>query len=1324
MVEANHIEPVEEDYSEIKISKKEEKKILDLAADTKLFPKLISSIAPSIYGYEELKEALLLQLVGGVRKTKEDGTRIRGDMHILLVGDPGSGKCVSENTKIILEDGEIISIKSFNNNKFSQNTSSNMKVLSINENGLNFASRPTRFWKRKSPRYLLKIVTNTGNELVITKEHPLFTTNNGLIFAKKAQEYRVGDFIALPSKIDVKGSLQTITTNVSPSRSNNKVKYKIKKMFDAEFARLFGYLVGDGYVRFRKTTGIISFTNNNKKLLNDFENLIKKVFNLKVSKRKKQDSNSYEYYISSIELVRILEKIDPNIVKSSGNMNIGKIICKSPNYILKEFLKSLFDCEGYVNKDKKEIEFSSKSKELAYDIKYILLRFGIISQISSALKYAANTKKKTKRTYYRLRIGGEDSIKFYEKIGFVSKEKQTQLRLKSKEKRLNTNINIIPNLKNLLLTLRKKYRLTQFDFPIKRSTYQHYEKGDRSPSYAKLKEICKKYNQLKVKDPLIEILNQISKADVFWDKIKSIETIKSKEEYVYDLEIKDVHNFVANGVMVHNSQLLKRISIVAPKARYVGGKGASGAGLTATVVRDEFLRGWALEAGALVLTNKGICCTTEDTEFITEDHKKITFKELFDKTNKKFLYPKFKVFALNKENNKIELFKIKRAFKIRNDKPICQIKTRTGRKIKLTEDNEVLTIRNSEEKWVRIKDIKKGEYIAVPSRYSLEGKEGYTKTFSYICGLIASDGSIKINNKNAQTSFYNTDRQLINIYKKCLDKTGINHNTHITKSGRKSIINGKEIVSKKKLFKVYNCRKNFAKRIIDFGIPNGNKSIKKQLGKRIFAYSNKTISSLMRGVFDGDGSIRKNPYEITITTGIKENALLFQSILLRLGIISSVKKSTNSWHCDIRGVDECLKFFYLVGSSHPLKFNKLSEIQTKEVKDRLNILPNHQEFFKQIIKDYRGQLGKKVYKYIWNYAKKGVQPSKNKLKKLNRLIQDEVLEKKINDDILWDKIISIKKTNEEYVYDFTMEDTNNFVANDIIMHNCIDELDKMTSEDRDAMHEALEQQTVSISKANIQATLRSETTVLAAANPKFGRFDPYEMIAKQIDLPSTLINRFDLIFPIRDLPDKDRDEKMAKFILNLHQSDISQESEIPTEFLRKYLSYSKQKIFPKLTDSALEEIKEFFVKMRNAGVTEGEIRAIPVSARQLEALVRLAEASARLRLSDKVLKKDARRAIDLLKYCLNMIGIDPETGKIDIDVITTGISSSERSHISQIREIILNLEETIGKVIPLSDIIAEAKEKNLDESRVEEIVERLKRSGDIFEPKRNFIQRI
>jgi replicative DNA helicase Mcm len=148
----------------------------------------------------------------------------------------------------------------------------------------------------------------------------------------------------------------------------------------------------------------------------------------------------------------------------------------------------------------------------------------------------------------------------------------------------------------------------------------------------------------------------------------------------------------------------------------------------------------------------------------------------------------------------------------------------------------------------------------------------------------------------------------------------------------------------------------------------------------------------------------------------------------------------------------------------------------------------------------------------------------------------------------------------------------------------IDELDKMSKEDTSAMHEALEQQTVTISKANIQATLRSETTVLAAANPKFGRFDPYELLAKQIDLPTTLINRFDLIFPIKDMPSVEKDDKMASFILTLHQQgNVSAAVEIPTTLIKKYVAYARQKVFPKLTESAMEEIKEYYVKIRNSG---------------------------------------------------------------------------------------------------------------------------------------------
>jgi len=289
---------------------------------------------------------------------------------------------------------------------------------------------------------------------------------------------------------------------------------------------------------------------------------------------------------------------------------------------------------------------------------------------------------------------------------------------------------------------------------------------------------------------------------------------------------------------------------------------------------------------------------------------------------------------------------------------------------------------------------------------------------------------------------------------------------------------------------------------------------------------------------------------------------------------------------------------------------------------------------------------------------------------------------------------------------------------------CIDELDKMSDEDRSAMHEALEQQTVTISKANIQATLRSETTVLAAANPKFGRFDPYEMLAKQIDLPSTLINRFDLIFPVRDLPDKHNDEQLANFLLKLHQNEVVETPDVDPAFIRKYISYARTRIKPKLTDEALEEIKEYYVKMRGSGSGEG-IQAIPISPRQLEALVRLSEASAKTRLSNVVEKEDAKVAIDIVYYCLSQIGMDPDTGKIDVDRFSGGITAKQRGGIHLVKEVVTELSAALGEgPIPIEDLVRECELKGVPEKEVEEILEKLKRSGDLYSPKQGFISKI
>lgn len=292
---------------------------------------------------------------------------------------------------------------------------------------------------------------------------------------------------------------------------------------------------------------------------------------------------------------------------------------------------------------------------------------------------------------------------------------------------------------------------------------------------------------------------------------------------------------------------------------------------------------------------------------------------------------------------------------------------------------------------------------------------------------------------------------------------------------------------------------------------------------------------------------------------------------------------------------------------------------------------------------------------------------------------------------------------------------------------CIDELDKMSNDDRSAMHEAMEQQTISISKANIHATLLAKTTILAAANPKLGRFDPIEPLAKQIDLTPALINRFDLIFTVRDIPEEKKDNNLAEYILSMAQKSDLGEVEISTDFLRKYIAYAKMHSFPKISNAAKNEIRKYYVELRNKhSGPDSSQRSIPISARQLEALIRISEASAKMRIAETVTKKDAKNAIRILNFCLNEIGVDPETGQIDIDYMTSGFGAGKRNKILVFKDCIKNLQENVGdnSEIPTDDLISEAEKKGISQEESEEFIEKLKRIGDIFEPKRGFIQKL
>ncbi len=309
---------------------------------------------------------------------------------------------------------------------------------------------------------------------------------------------------------------------------------------------------------------------------------------------------------------------------------------------------------------------------------------------------------------------------------------------------------------------------------------------------------------------------------------------------------------------------------------------------------------------------------------------------------------------------------------------------------------------------------------------------------------------------------------------------------------------------------------------------------------------------------------------------------------------------------------------------------------------------------------------------------------------------------------------------DEYLRGWSLEAGAMVLANKGLV--CIDELEKMDPQDRSAMHEAMEQQTITISKANVQATLRAETSVLAAANPKFGRFDPYQSIAQQIDLPPTLINRFDIIFTLRDIPDKEKDERIADHVLHEHQKKGA-DMIINRDLFRKYVAYSKQRIRPALDEEAVKEIKKFYVELRNRPVaSESALRPIPISARQLQALIRMSEASAKIRLSEKVTKEDTQRAIKIMKYYLMQVGYDYESKTFDIDRIAGKFSSSQRNKIITVRDTITELESRLGKMIPLEEIENELEGK-LTKVEIEEAINKLSISGDVFKPRRGYISR-
>lgn len=286
---------------------------------------------------------------------------------------------------------------------------------------------------------------------------------------------------------------------------------------------------------------------------------------------------------------------------------------------------------------------------------------------------------------------------------------------------------------------------------------------------------------------------------------------------------------------------------------------------------------------------------------------------------------------------------------------------------------------------------------------------------------------------------------------------------------------------------------------------------------------------------------------------------------------------------------------------------------------------------------------------------------------------------------------------------------------------CIDEMDKMRPEDRVAIHEAMEQHTVSVAKGGIVATLNARTAILAASNPSLGRYEPHRTVAENITLPVTILSRFDLIFVLRDAPNKDSDSKMSEHILEIHRKGLSPtEPPIPADLLRKYITYAKS-IKPALTEGATQSIKDFYLAMRSASESEGS--PVAITARQLESLVRITEARARAALRKEVTAEDAEAAIAMMKRSLEEVGIDMSSSKWDIDIIMTGRPKSMRDKLQVVLSTLMELERETG-IVERTTLLNELEEKQkVPRGEAEHLIGQLLREGTIYEPKEGYVKK-
>ncbi|MFB6134123.1 MAG: LAGLIDADG family homing endonuclease [Halanaeroarchaeum sp.] len=1340
----------DEEFESMEITEQDKRDIVELSNEDDIYGTVVDAIAPTIWGYEEIKLAMALQLFSGVTKHLPDESRIRGDLHMLLIGDPGTGKCLSGETTVTLGDGSEIEIRDLVESNLDDPTpvddgvydEVDFPVPSMEADGTIRTRSATKVWKREAPTYMYRVRTESGHELDATPTHPLFVRHDGGYEPIRAEQLTEGDEIAISPEVITDGGVRSVSRSDGSSTGSD----------------LSGHIVPDTIVS-----------------IDRFESEYDWVYDLEVEGTHNYLSNNIVSHNS--QLLQYIRHIAPRSVYTSGKgSSSAGLTAAAVRDDFGDGQQWTLEAGALVLADKgiAAVDELDKMRCVTGDA-MVELADGSSVAIGELADRAAETGEIEELDRGRTIRGIAERVRtMTEDEELVDRPICAVHEYEAPDTLVEVSLE---SGSALVATPDHPFFVTKDGNGRVEKAAAEIDVGDRVYVPSSNGQVLADGGALAERTDVSagSTSGDRSTADeVSQCRVADVREVPGEGKQVYDLTVEGTHNFVANGMIVHNSEDRSAM--------------------------HEALEQQSYHPDSEVLLADGR--RVEIGEFVDEAMDARP-DEVVDGVDCEILpIEDAGVHSIDFETNDVEKVPIDRVSRHEAPDEFVRVTFSNGRSVLVTPEHPMFVEDGGEIGTVDASDIEEGAFVPAPRKLpnSAEtvhlagedhvGKEkdvtlpdGMSPDLAEILGFLTAEGHSYAGSSH-EIGFTNQDGRLLDRMERLMtDVFGMRCNETTNAAGTVT----KRWISTK-LYRWFES--NFPEFM--------HTAREKRLPAKVLGGSEEEIRRFLVGAFAGDGGVESEAMAFsTASHGLAED---YADALAKIGVASRIhyNSAEDSWKTYVMG-DSTERFVEAVvepaderhekamdfvdrSTETPRHHDVLPTSAAREIRSLRRLLglrltgqfkPNLDEGFgvqvgtvetqAEILQDrieeiradltdvdsiadvrdgidwsarqLADRLSRETSSSI-HYAERGGYDAERRTDLRDRAVEAvrealEEAEGRLDDledrcDLRFYRVTDLETVPNEgeyetdWVYDVTVEPTNTFVSQGVALHNSI-----------------------SISKAGINATLKSRCSLLGAANPKYGRFDQYEPIVEQIELEPALFSRFDLIFTVTDQPDEEEDRRLAEHIVQTNyagelntkrteqaspdvtEEDLAQVTEdvepaIEPELLRKYIAYAKRNVFPSMTEEAKEAIEDFYVDLRMQGTDEDA--PVPVTARKLEALVRLAEASARVRLSDTVDREDAERVIEIVRSQLRDIGVDPETGELDADVIETGTSKSQRDRIKDLKALVEDVEDEYEEGAPIEEVMDRADEIGMDESKVEHEIEQLKQKGELYEPSQGHLR--